>query len=89
MRDCVIQIDGQEWQIRFVSRRELGKRQWGLCIYDTHTILVRNDLSYENILDTLIHEIIHAQRPHEAEFFVDRTASETAKILCLCGLIGN
>jgi hypothetical protein len=89
MRDCEVSIDGVAWQIRFVPRREMAKNKWGLCVYATNTIYVRNDLSYENIVDTLIHEITHAQRPHEAEFFVNRTSSEMAKILRISGLIGN
>lgn len=89
MQDCTVKINGEDWDIRFVSRRDMPKRKWGLCVYSTHTILVRNDLSYENIVDTLIHEVLHAQRLHESESFVNRTATEITTALSLSGLIGN
>jgi hypothetical protein len=81
MQDCTVLIDGQEWRIKFVDRLGLPNRKWGLCIYSKRTILVRNDLTYLNTVDTLIHEVIHAQRPHESEVFVNRTATEIAKCL--------
>lgn len=65
------------------------KRTWGLCCWDDRTIYVRRDLSYRNVLDTLIHEMRHAQHPvmFEAAEWIDTTSTELADGLIYTGVV--
>ena len=83
VRELEVKIGGEPWTLRFVSRREICKKTWGICDRHNKVILVREDLSDQNLLDTLIHEIRHAQHPilFEAEEFIDSTSTEIARII--------
>ena len=65
------------------------RKVWGLCVWDERTIYVRRDLSYRNVLDTLIHEMRHAQHPvaFEAEEWIDTTSTELADGLIYTGVV--
>lgn len=76
--------------MKFVTRRQIQKDRWGDCHWQTRTIRVRRDLSLRNVLDTLIHEMRHAQHPvmFEAEGFIDSTSTELAEGLLRSGIVG-
>lgn len=59
----------------------------GCCVYDSRLIVYGESLNEDDLemLDTLIHEMIHAEMPHESEKTVRRTASEIAKALFRIG----
>ena len=77
----VVTLGGKEWEIIFTSRSNMPKKTWGDCDCERNRIRVRTDLSPQNFLDTLIHEMRHAQHPvmFEAEEFIDSTSTELAK----------
>lgn len=87
-KDAKVKLGGEWWEIRFRPYRSFPDRKaWGLCDQQRRTIYVRSDLSPLNGLDTLIHELLHGQRDHEAEEFVNDTATELAKALNAVGVI--
>lgn len=91
MQDATITLGREQWQVRFVRRNhpQLGKRCWGKCYWDERTIYVRKDLSRKNIIDTLLHEMRHAQHPvtFEAAEFIDWTSTELAAGLFTTGAV--
>ncbi len=78
-----VTIRDRKWKIQFVDRRAMPRKTWGDCNRHKQVIRVRKDLSAINFLDTLIHELRHAQHDvmFEAEEFIDSTSTELAEIL--------
>jgi hypothetical protein len=89
INEIAVTIQKEAWMIKFVSIRQMPKKTWGDCDWGRRIIRVRHDLSPKNFLDTLIHEIRHAQHPvmFEAESFVTTTSTEIAQILMATGKI--
>ena len=76
------------WTVNFVSKKEMPKKTWGDCNNKTKTIRVRTDLSDLNVLDTFIHEMLHASNyVCFSEEFVEQTATQMAKALLKSKLI--
>lgn len=84
-----VKIRGEDWTIRFVTRRQIESDRWGDCDLELKLIRVRRDVSAKNMLDVLIHEIRHAQHPvlFEAEEFITSTSTEMAEILMATGRV--
>ena len=82
-KEVKIQIAGNEWTIKFTSAASMPRKTWGDCDWKLKEIRVRDDLGAENFLDTIVHEVIHAQdeRLFEAEDHVTARATEIAKAL--------
>lgn len=83
-----VKINGERWSIRLLTYRQWKKqtlpaKTWGLCNRSTRTITVRKDLSKQTFLDTLVHELVHAQNEllFEAEETVTRMGTDIAKAL--------
>ena len=87
--DFEIELSGRLWQVRFVRRADLRKGYFGLCEYDKRLIRVRYDVCFKTMLDTLIHELRHAQHEvmFEAEDFIDRTSTEIAAGIIKSGIM--
>jgi hypothetical protein len=88
------EIAGKTWTIYLLTRRQwqrekLPKDTWGWCNRFKRTIHVRRDLSKERVLDTLCHEIIHAENEllFEAEEVVTRMGTDIAKALLATGRV--
>lgn len=77
------------WTIEFTNRRGMPKNTWGDCNRKLRRIRVRVDLSEQSMLDTLCHEIRHAQHPvmFEAEEFISDTSTELAAALLATGRV--
>ncbi len=81
-------INGSVWTINLLTYRQWKKKRlpqktWGLCNRSSKTIPIRIDLSKQSFLDTLLHELIHAQNEllFEAEETVTRMGTDIAKAL--------
>jgi len=88
MESVKSEINGDQWTIYLLTYRQwnaekLPKKTWGVCNRDTRTISVRVDLSKQTFLDTLLHELIHAQNEllFEAEETVTRMGTDIARAL--------
>lgn len=88
MTELAVTLGGERWLLRLVNRRQMPSRTWGDCNRATKVIRVRYDLSDRNFLDTLIHELRHAQHPimFEAEEFITDTSTEIAAVLTAVGV---
>lgn len=75
-----VYIDGKPWKIRYGCRLRDAD---GICDYSSQTIKLRSGLHGIDLLDTLIHEVIHARWPDLHEDCV-ADAAET-----LSGLIAR
>lgn len=80
-----IKLSDETWTIRFVTMKELGGKKWGDCDRDSKLIRVYRGLKSFDQMDTIIHEIRHAQAPHETEEHINRTSTEIAAALGLAG----
>jgi hypothetical protein len=79
-----IRIHNKHWNVRFVSEAELG-RDYGSCD-PPHVrgkqIAVRDDLRGRELVDTIIHESLHAGAWHQLdEAFIERLATDVSKLL--------
>lgn len=88
MESVKTKINGLEWEIQLLTYRQwkskkLPAKTWGVCNRDSRTIYVRVDLSKQTFLDTLLHELIHAQNEllFEAEETVTRMGTDIARAL--------
>lgn len=88
MESVRTKINGLEWEIHLLTyrqwkRKKLPPKTWGICDRETRTISVRVDLSKQTFLDTLLHELIHAENEllFEAEECVTRMGTDLAKAL--------
>jgi len=76
-------INGRVWRVVLTPARNMGK-DWGRCDHPPGrhpTIQVRRSLKGVNLLDTIIHETLHAQLPLLDETAVDTTARVVATVL--------
>jgi hypothetical protein len=87
-------VDGKDWSIYFASKRNKYLRKdagggpyMGRCIHTKHEIYLLDTQSFEQIADTLLHEIIHVSimeyvlHPEMNEAIVCAITPTTATIL--------
>lgn len=96
-RERIIQISDRsiekslktDWTVRFENKRQMPQKTWGVCNRGKRLIRCREDLCEVNFLDTLIHELRHAQHPvmFEAEEFISDTSTELAIALLATGRV--
>jgi len=80
--------NNEKWTIEFVQKSDIPKKTWGDCNNKTKVIRVRTDLCDLNVLDTFLHEMLHASNyVCFSEEFVEQTATQMAKALLESGLI--
>lgn len=76
-RTRTVYIAGQRWKIR---RAKLRGR-YGDCDYATRTIRIHHTLSGTELMDTLLHEMIHARWPDLLESSVEEFAATLTGVL--------
>jgi hypothetical protein len=81
VKPLTLMIRGQRWRLAF---RRL-KRLWGDCDYQQRLIRVDPQADDLNLLDTIIHEYLHAAQPDLSEQAVTDTASDLAGLLFRLG----
>lgn len=80
--------NGERWTIDFVKKDAIPIKTWGDCNNKTKVIRVRTDLSDVNVLDTFLHEMLHASNYLcFSEEFVTQTATQMARALLKSGLV--
>lgn len=79
-----VRILGRTWNLRFGSVAELG-RDYGACDPPNlrgKEIIIRDDLRGRELVDTFIHESLHAGAWHQLdEAFIERLATDVSKLL--------
>jgi len=73
------QIGGKRWRI--ARNRKLLPKIYGKCDYSRRLISVCRTLTGKPLLDTLVHEVIHARWPDLSEEAVEEVASLLADII--------
>ena len=89
MQDTRVILGGIPWDIKFVNKKDLPRDTLGLCDWDKRLIRVYKRLPRELLVDTLLHEMRHAQHriTYEAEEFINTTSSELARGLIATGVV--
>ena len=77
-------IGGKSWRVRFLRAREVGARD-GICIESPHVMKIRRTLSGRKLLETVVHEMLHAEHWQIDEEYVERTAADIARLLWRLG----
>ena len=72
-----VYINGERWKIRRAKLRGC----YGDCNYATRTIRVHHTLAGTELMDTLLHEMIHARWPDLLETSVAEFASTLTGVL--------
>lgn len=76
-----VQINGRRWRIRLVKSSEIPRDRLGDCDHPPGphpTIRVRRNLSQRQMLEILLHELLHASRPELDESAIAQSAKECA-----------
>jgi hypothetical protein len=78
-----IHINRKRWRVRFVGSRDL-RDSWGECdspsVRNPQIRIYRN-AGKRDLVNTLIHEVLHAVRPELCEEAVDETATVIERAL--------
>jgi hypothetical protein len=72
-----VYIGGQRWKIRRAKLRGC----YGDCNYATRTIRIHHTLTGTELMDTLLHEMIHARWPDLLESSVEEFAATLTGVL--------
>lgn len=78
LKDFPIWIRNKRWLVRFVKSSQISRYSYGECDWPqtrNPKIFVRKNLSDAQLLNTTIHEILHAVRPELCEEAVLETAN--------------
>lgn len=81
-------IDGARWRFRFVKSSQIPPDRWGDCDPPSNpkrTIRVREALKAKDRLETVIHEVLHAQHPYASEQTVQQQSLELSRLLWRLG----
>lgn len=87
--DFQIRIRNKRWSVRFVKSDKISRYSYGECDWPqvrNPKIFVRRHLSEAQLLNTTIHEILHAVRPELCEEAVMETANVLAASLRKMGV---
>ncbi len=93
-REIPVVVNGEAWRIRYTSKirarkgikLKAGQELAGLCVWRTKTIWIKQGLTREQEIETVLHEVGHAHKPDYSEKAVDQIAKEQKTILKACGL---
>lgn len=84
-RRRTIYINGQRWKIQWDA--PLRKDVYGMCDYGTRTIQLRRGQDVTELVDTIIHEIVHARWPDLDESAVIDISETISGFLDASGLL--
>jgi hypothetical protein len=80
-----VRLGGRYWELRFVPNlRNAGEVDFGMNL-ESRIIRVRLGQSAEDMLDTIVHEALHASRPELDEDAVTKTANDVSRLLYRLG----
>jgi hypothetical protein len=80
-----VRLGGRYWELRFVPNlRNDGEVDFGMNL-ESRIIRVRLGQSAEDMLDTIVHEALHASRPELDEDAVTKTANDVSRLLYRLG----
>jgi hypothetical protein len=92
-RPTSLTVLGKRWRIRYVpylGKDKNGGNNRGDCAhpdYPQKTIRIKQNLCGEELVEILIHEMIHAANWHLDEDWIERFAADAARTLKHFGLI--
>jgi len=81
-----LKLNGKMWSV-WVG--ELPRGTWGICYDTSHKIVLNVKLLKKKpqfIIDTAIHEALHAVFPFLTEFAVEQAGTEIARLLARLGV---
>lgn len=79
-----IKINQKDWKIKIVNSMDLSSTTCGECDdpkYKNPQIWIKRSLKPIDLMDTIIHEVLHAIRPELSEEAVMETGTTIAKVL--------
>lgn len=88
MRNFNCKIGGKIWRVKFVLSRDISRTAWGTCDWppgSRPSICIRASMRGTRMLDTLIHETMHAALPLLDEEAVRKTATDITRVLHRAG----
>lgn len=83
-----VSIAGRRWRVKLVPAREMSRDALGDCDHPPGrhpTIRIRRNLPQRDLLDTAVHEVLHASLPALSEEAVTETAHDIARVLFSLG----
>lgn len=81
-RSVTVWIGDQRWRVR---RCKVPADRHGDCDYDQRLIRVSDRLAGEDLLEVIVHELIHARWPDLSEEAVEEFGQEVAGVLTAFG----
>jgi len=83
-RRRTVYIAGQRWKVAWDCKL---KGAYGVCDYETKTIRLRAGMDHADLVDTILHEMIHARWPDLSEDAVCDFSETVTGFLDACGLL--
>jgi hypothetical protein len=83
-RSITVWISDQRWRVR---RCRVPSDRHGDCDYDKHLIRVSQSLRGDDLLEVLVHELIHARWPDLSEEAVEEFGQEIAAVVTAFGFV--
>ena len=73
-------INGQKWRVKFTNE-ELCVGDYAATSYTFKEIIIRPNQGKRDMLDTIIHEVLHAALPHLTEEAVGKAAGVCTDVI--------
>jgi hypothetical protein len=83
-RRRTVYIAGQRWKVQWDCRL---RGCYGICDYETKTIKLAAGMDTADLVDTILHEFIHARWPDLDETAVSDMAETCSRFLDAAGLL--
>ena len=83
--DRTARIGGKRWRVRFLPAAVFSRGCDGDCSIRSNTIRIKRNLKGRSMLESLIHETLHAAHWQIAEECVAETADDLARLLWRLG----
>lgn len=89
MKDFTLKIGKKNWRVKFVNSTEI-RGTWGQCDLPSARnpkIFVYNKSNRRTLVNTLLHEVLHAVRPELSEEAVTETADVLERAMNRLGYV--
>jgi len=89
MKKVSFKVKNKKWILKFMPSMGMSRYSYGECDYPDVAkpqIWVNKNLNEKDMINTIIHEVLHAVRPELCEESVEETANVLEEVLIKAGV---
>lgn len=89
MKKVTFKVNKKRWTLKFMPSMGMSRYSYGECDYPDVAkpqIWVNKNLDQKDMINTIIHEVLHAVRPELCEESVEETANVLQEVLMKSGV---